>query len=169
MRKKKYENITLIGMPGVGKSFFGKKLAKRLGYQFLDVDKIIEKRVSLGLQEVIDKYGEKELLKIEEEAVLNLGHINNHVISPGGSIVYSKKAMLFLKEISRVVFLYSSLDDIEKHLLDLNTRGIVGLKEKSLKALYKERNILYKKYADIIIEVLDNFDVATLLKHCKPS
>ncbi len=164
MRKNKYKNITLIGMPGVGKSVLGRKLAKRLGCKFLDIDEVIKKQIGLDPQEIIDKFGEKRVLEIEEEIVLNLGYINNYIISPGGSIVYSKKAMLFLKKISKIIFLHASFRSIKRRLLNISTRGIIGLKEKNLKELYKERNPLYKKYADIVVEVPDNLDVTNLFK-----
>jgi len=151
-------------MAGVGKSVLGKKLAKRLEYKFLDIDEVIKKQIGLELQEIIDKFGEKRVLEIEEEIVLNLGYVNNYIISPGGSIIYSKKAMLFLKKISKIIFLHASFKSIERRLLNINTRGIIGLKEKNLKELYKERNPLYKKYADIVIRVPDNIDVTNLFK-----
>ncbi len=151
-------------MPGVGKSVLGRKLAKRLGCKFLDIDEVIKKQIGLDPQEIIDKFGEKRVLEIEEEIVLNLGYINNYIISPGGSIVYSKKAMLFLKKISKIIFLHASFRSIKRRLLNISTRGIIGLKEKNLKELYKERNPLYKKYADIVVEVPDNLDVTNLFK-----
>ncbi|MCK5176932.1 MAG: (d)CMP kinase, partial [Candidatus Aenigmarchaeota archaeon] len=55
-------NITLIGMAGVGKSFIGKKLAKKLNYDFIDVDELIEKNTNLKLQQIIDKFGERYFL-----------------------------------------------------------------------------------------------------------
>ncbi|RLG14690.1 MAG: hypothetical protein DRN66_01430, partial [Candidatus Nanohalarchaeota archaeon] len=88
-------NITLIGMAGVGKSFIGKHLAERLNCTFVDIDEVIEKKTSLTLQQIIDTHGEEEFLKIEERAILRLNGFNNSIISPGGSIIYSKKAMDF--------------------------------------------------------------------------
>ena len=52
-------NITLIGMAGSGKSLVGKILAKKLHYEFIDVDKIIQKKTESRLQTIVDKFGEK--------------------------------------------------------------------------------------------------------------
>ncbi|MDO8460474.1 MAG: shikimate kinase [Nanoarchaeota archaeon] len=92
-------NITLIGMPAVGKSFFGKALAEKIKYNFIDIDKLIEESKCMSIQSIIDNFGEKELLKKEENQTLNL-KVKNTVIAPGGSAIYSDKAMNFLKKTS---------------------------------------------------------------------
>jgi len=151
-------NITLIGMPGVGKSFLGKQLAKKLSHNFLDVDEVIEKKTGLKLQQIIDNLGDEEFLKIEERAILELGEVKNSVIAPGGSVIYLPKAMDFLKKISVIVFLNAPFEFIEKRLVNRDRRGIVGLKNKDLKTLFDERTALYKKYADFTVEVLKDSD-----------
>lgn len=108
------KSITLIGMSGAGKSYWGKKLAEKIGYRFLDVDAAIEDKLGSKLQEIIDDKGEREFLKIEEQAILSLGDLNGYVISPGGSVVYSGKAMAFLKKISKVIFLDCPFGEIKK-------------------------------------------------------
>lgn len=148
-------NITLIGMSGVGKSRIGKLLSKKLNYSFVDIDRLIEKDNSKRLQEIVDCLGDERFLKLEENAIMSIGKISNSVICPGGSSIYSDKAMTFLKSISKIVFLNASLEHIKGHNLDFSKRGIVGLKEKGLERLFEERLPLYKKYADITIELND--------------
>jgi shikimate kinase len=63
--------------------------------------------------------------------------------------------MLFLKSISKIVFLNASLQDIKRRPVDFSERGIIGLKEKGLPALFNERLPLYKKYADVTIDLED--------------
>ncbi len=158
-------NITLIGMPGAGKTTVGKKLAEKLNYRFIDIDLLIEKNTGLNLQQIIDNSNDEKFMETEEKTVLELGKLGNSVISPGGSVVYSEKVMKFLKENSVVVFLNSPFGVIEKRLTNMDTRGIVGLKKKGLKNLFNERMLLYKKYADVTIEMSEIFDVpATLQK-----
>ena len=157
-------NITLIGMSGVGKSVTGKKLAKRLNYEFLDIDKIIEKETGLKLQKIIDDLGDEEFLKIEERTILKLRSLKNCIISTGGSAIYSSKAMEFLKKSSVIVFLDAPFKVIQKGMANKNTRGIVGLKKKELKALFKERLSLYRKYTEITIEMPEDFNINSAVR-----
>lgn len=146
-------NITLIGMAGAGKSTIGKALAKNLDYTFIDIDRLVMEKTEIPLQELIDKEGDLALLRLEEEVILRLEQIDNCVISPGGSIIYSQKAMNHLKNVSKIVFLDAPFRIIVKRIPNARKRGIVGLKDKSLKQLFEERLILYQKYADFSIKM----------------
>jgi len=146
-------NITLIGMAGAGKSTIGKALAKRLDYTFIDVDGMITKRTGMPLQALIDKQGDSALIRFEEEAILELEQVDDCIISPGGSVVYSEKAMEHLKKISKIVFLDASFRSIVRRIPNARKRGIVGLRDRSLKELFEERLVLYKKYADFSIRI----------------
>jgi shikimate kinase len=144
-------NITLIGMAGVGKSSIGKKLAKKLDFDFLDPDELIKQKTLLSLQHIIDQKGEKYFLELEQQVITGLESIENTVICPGGSVVYSEKAMGFLQQHSTIVFLKAEIGQIKQHLTDLNRRGIVGLEGQSLDDLYQKRIPLYEKYAQITV------------------
>jgi shikimate kinase len=146
-------NITLIGMSGVGKSRIGKLLSNKLNYGFIDIDRIIENGHSKKLQDILDCLGDEKFLKLEEDAILGIGKISNSVISPGGSSIYSERAMNFLKSISKIVFLNASLEEIKRRTVDFSGRGIVGLKEKGLEKLFEERLPLYKRYAGVTIDL----------------
>lgn len=146
-------NITLIGMAGAGKSTIGRVLAKQLGYNFIDVDLLIKENTGMPLQALIDKQGDLALIKFEEEAILRLNQVDNCVISPGGSVVYSENAMQHLKEISKIIFLNAPFRIIIRRLPNARKRGIVGLRDRSLKELFEERMILYQKYADYSIKL----------------
>ena len=151
-------NITLIGMPGVGKSTLGKRLANKLKLNFIDLDQVIEKQNNSKLQELLDKVGDEKFLELEEKAVLSLSDLNNSLVSTGGSVVYSKKAMDFLKNNSKVIFLDASFESIKTRIDNEQTRGIVGLKTKTLKQLYEERTPLYYKNHHIKIKLPDKFN-----------
>lgn len=146
-------NITLIGMAGAGKSTIGRVLAKQLGYTFIDVDLLIKENTGMPLQALIDKQGDLALIKFEEEAILRLNQVDNCVISPGGSVVYSENTMQHLKEISKIIFLNAPFRIIIRRLPNARKRGIVGLRDRSLKELFEERMILYQKYADYSIKL----------------
>ncbi|AKB24705.1 Shikimate kinase I [Methanosarcina sp. MTP4] len=146
-------NITLIGMAGVGKSTIGKALAKRLSCTFIDVDSLIKEKTCMSLQALIDTRGDSALVRLEEEAVLSLDLRGDSIISPGGSVVYSEKAMNFLKEKSTIIFLDTSFRNIVRRIRNPAKRGLVGFKERSLRELFEERLVLYRKYADMTVKV----------------
>lgn len=161
-------NITLIGMSGVGKSRIGKLLSKKLNYDYIDIDRLIEQRNRKKLQEIVDCLGDEKFLEVEEEAILSIGVTNNVVISPGGSAIYSERAMDYLKTISKIVFLNATLQEIEMRAGNFSRRGIVGLKEKGLQKLFQERLPFYRKYADITVDI-DNLDaerIADIIVKC---
>ena len=78
-------NITLIGMAGAGKSTIGRVLAKRLEYTFIDVDRLITEKAGVPLQVLIDKQGDSSFVKLEEEAILNLGQVEKCMAERGGA------------------------------------------------------------------------------------
>ena len=61
------KNVTLIGMPGSGKSTVGVVLAKVLGYHFVDSDLVIQEQTGKLLHELITEYGDEGFLEIENK------------------------------------------------------------------------------------------------------
>lgn len=145
------ERVTLIGMPGSGKSSVGRLLAAGLGWQLIDTDRAIEERQGLPLQSVIDQVGEERFEVLEEETVLGLSLPERCVISTGGSVVYSDAAMERLSSLSMIVFLDAGLAEIRTHIGWEAPRGIVGLGAGGLEALFDERLPRYRRYADLVI------------------
>ena len=157
-------NITLIGMAGAGKSTIGRALAKHLGYTFIDVDHLIREKTGMPLQTLIDKEGDLAFIRFEEEAILRLEQVDRSVISPGGSVIYSEKAMTHLKTISKIIFLDTAFRNIAKRLPNARKRGIVGLRDRSLKELFEERMVLYQKYADFSIKLNGKENIQEIAK-----
>jgi shikimate kinase len=140
-------------MAGAGKSTIGRALAKHLGYTFIDVDHLIREKTGMPLQTLIDKEGDLAFIRFEEEAILRIEQVDRSVISSGGSVIYSEKAMTHLKTISKIIFLDTAFRSIAKRLPNARKRGIVGLRDRSLKELFEERVVLYQKYADFSIKL----------------
>ena len=145
------ENIVLIGMPGVGKSTVGVVLAKVLGYQFIDADLLIQKKMNMVLSEIIKREGTDGFMKIENDVNASI-EADRTVIATGGSVVYCEDAMEHLKSIGTVIYLKLSLESLSKRLGNLVGRGVVLKKGQTLEHLYKERTPLYEKYADLTID-----------------
>ena len=78
------KNLTLTGMMGVGKSTIGKILAKKLNYNFIDVDKVIESEEGCSINLIFKNKSESYFRKIENDLTLSLLKKDNSVISLGG-------------------------------------------------------------------------------------
>ena len=147
----KKESIVLIGMAGVGKSTIGAALARALGFSFTDLDEYIREKDGKTVQEIIDTRGEEVLLQLEKKRMYEID-MQCRVVAPGGSIIYHPDLMEYLKQCSVLVYLDDSFEDAEGRLENASTRGIVGLKSKSLREIYNERRPLYARYGDITVD-----------------
>lgn len=146
------ENLTLIGMPGAGKSTLGVVLAKALGWDFLDGDLLIQKREGKLLQQIMDERGVEEFLDLEAQVLSGL-HCRRTVVAPGGSCVLRSGAMTHLRSLGPVVYLKLSYPDMEARISNLATRGIALKPGQTLKDVYDQRSPLYEAWADLTLEV----------------
>lgn len=146
----KSDNIVLIGMPASGKSTVGVILAKLLGYDFIDADLLIQRREGRLLSEIIRDEGLDGFLAIENDVCrcINASHA---VIATGGSAVYGEEAMRHLREIGWIVWLNADFETIRGRLSDIRGRGVVLRDGQTLEALYEERAILYRRWADLTV------------------
>jgi shikimate kinase len=145
------EGVVLIGMPGVGKSTVGVLLAKRLGLDFLDSDVYIQSREGRQLWEIIQQESHAGFCRIEEHHVLSLSPLGC-VIATGGSVVYRERAMKHLRSGARIVHLDLAPDLLRQRLENMDARGVVRAPGQTVADLYRERNLLYRRYEEIRID-----------------
>lgn len=144
------KNIIFIGMPASGKSTVGVVVAKRLGYDFIDTDLLIQKQEKRLLKEIIADMGNDGFLAIENQVNREV-EAEHAVISPGGSVVYCKEAMEHFKEIGKIVYLKVSYETINSRISNAKKRGVVLKEGQTLRDLYDERTKLFEKYADYVV------------------
>jgi len=144
------DNIILIGMPGSGKSSVGVVLAKALGFDFLDVDLLIQAREGALLQQILDSRGVEAFLDVEGEVVRAVS-CRRTVIAPGGSCVCRADAMEHLRGLGTVVYLELSLPEVEGRIHNLATRGIALQPGQTVADVYNYRTPLYERYAHITV------------------
>ena len=147
---QKGNNVVLIGMPGVGKSTIGVLLAKRLGYGFLDTDILMQTRAGMKLQQIIAARGLDGFRRLEEQTILSLS-VSSQVISTGGSVVYSNRAMAHLRQSGWVCHLDIEPQLLKERLDNIDTRGIVMAPGQTIDSLYRERYPLYIQHADTTV------------------
>lgn len=144
-------NVVLIGMPGSGKSTMGVVLAKKLGYNFIDSDLVIQNKYGKTLERLIDENGDAGFIKIENDVNCEID-VSKTVIATGGSAVYGKEAMEHFKDIGIVVYLDVPKSELEERLGSLKERGVVSNGKTTVEEIYEDREKLYKEYADITIK-----------------
>ena len=129
----------------------GRAISRKLGMRNIDADRVIEQRKGKKLHELIEEFGMDGFKKIEKEVLLTIEE-DNIILSTGGSAVYYPEVMEHYRKIGKIIYLYCSYEVIEERLGDFSKRGVVLGSGQTLRDLYEERTVLYKKYADIIVD-----------------
>ena len=147
------KNLVLIGMPGSGKSTYGKLIAKELNKEFYDTDKVFEETFGSTPKQVILEKGEPAFRDMESEIVATLSSKLGVVIATGGGAVLLENNRKLLKANGTVLF-------IDRDISLLPTDGRPLSKEYGVQKLYEEREPIYRETADITIKT----DGTTIIK-----
>ena len=143
--------ISLIGMPGAGKSTVGVILAKLTGLRFCDTDLDIQVREHATLQAILEQHGYRHLRAVEEQVLLDID-LHDAVISTGGSVVYSEAVMDRLHRAGPVIYLDADLATLERRVAAAPLRGIASDASRSFAEVYAERTPLYRRHAGLIVD-----------------
>ena len=109
-------NITLIGYMGSGKTTIGKLLAKRLNFDFLDLDELIEKKYQQTIPEIFKEKGEIGFRKIEKEVLEESVLLPNTILSLGGGTPVYYNNINTINESSHSVYLLTPITAIVDRL-----------------------------------------------------
>ena len=141
------KNLTLTGMMGVGKSTIGKNLAKRLKYNFVDIDKLIEIKEGLSINLIFKNKSEKYFRKIENEITLSELKKEKCVISLGGGAFLSSSIRRGAKKFSTSFWLDMSIDLLIKRLKKSRNRPLLFNKNinETVKKIYFDRKKIYSE------------------------
>jgi len=147
------KNLTLTGMMGVGKSTIGKKLAKKLNYNFVDVDKLIETHEGTSINLIFKNKNENYFRKIENDITLLELEKNNSVISLGGGAFLNNAIRRKAKKFSVSFWLDVPVNELTKRLKKNRQRPLLFKKNinETVKKIYFERKRFYNE-ADYKIE-----------------
>ena len=119
------KNLTLTGMMGVGKSTIGKNLAKKLKYNFIDVDKLIEAREGLSINLIFKNKSEGYFRKVENKITLAELKKRNSVISLGGGAFLNNSIRRQAKRLSISFWLDLPIDELIKRLKKSRQRPLL--------------------------------------------
>lgn len=145
-------NIILTGFMGSGKTTFGKKLAQRSGFTFLDMDAKIEAQAGMPIVDIFSTHGEPYFRALEHTFLQSLSQQENLVLSTGGGIVLNPDNMAILKQCGTVVFLSPPTEVLLQRLSGDTTRPVIaGKTPDEILDLYRTRLPFYQKYADMTL------------------
>ncbi len=146
--------ISLIGLPGSGKSTVGRQLARRLGCPFVDSDHVIEERLGCSIREYFEREGEDRFRDLEEAVLDELTQQKDGVLSTGGGSVLRPNNRRHLRERGQVVYLKSNPDELFRRLRHDVNRPLLQVADPltRLRELNAARDPLYRETAHFIIE-----------------
>ena len=156
--------ISLIGLPGSGKSTVGRQLARRLRIPFFDSDQVIERQLGCSIREYFEREGEARFRDVEESVLDELTQNHEGVLSTGGGAVLRPANRERLRTRSQVVYLNSSPDELFRRLRHDVNRPLLQVADplSRLRDLHAVRDPLYRETAHFIMET-GRPSVATLV------
>ena len=146
--------VSLIGMPGGGKTTVGRLLARQLGWPFLDSDVEIEARLGCSISDYFAMKGEAEFRAIEGQVLADCLTNGPLVLSTGGGVVLKESNRTLLRQRSVPVYLHSAPEELYRRLRHDTQRPLLQVADPQarLRQLYAERDRLYREVAQFVIE-----------------
>ncbi len=150
---------------GAGKSSVGKRLARQLHRKFYDCDKILEERTGVAISTIFDLEGEAGFRQRETKVLEELVNLNNAVIATGGGVVLRDANIKLIKAHGVTIYLRASVQSQLKRTRHDKKRPLLQTRDRhaTLEKLAKQRNPIYDKMADIIINT-DNQTITSTIE-----
>jgi shikimate kinase len=146
--------ISLIGLPGGGKSTVGRHLARRLDCPFVDSDAVIEQQKNCSIRDIFAREGEEGFRDIEERVIDSLTKETAGVLATGGGAVLREGNRAALHGRSTVVYLRSTPEELYRRLRHDTQRPLLQVADPlaRLRELYAQRDPLYRSAAHFVVE-----------------
>ena len=146
--------LILIGPMASGKSTVGRKLAKRLNLDFIDVDEEVEKSAGVSISWIFDVEGENKFRERENKELTKSLNNDNCVIATGGGVILAEQNRNLLKK-GTVIYLETSIQTQLERTLNDNKRPLLQESdnaEQTLRELKTIRDPLFEECANITIK-----------------
>lgn len=142
--------VFLVGFMGAGKTTVGEALAAALGWTFVDLDRLIERREGRSIREIFERDGEPEFRRLEREAIISCRELNAAVIALGGGAYVAEANRKLAREIGLTVWLDCPLDLCLRRITGDAARPLLRSREE-MADLFERRRPAYA-LADVTIE-----------------
>jgi len=155
--------IALVGLPGVGKSSVGRRLAAALDLPFRDADEEVEKAAGRSISEIFAERGEDEFREGERRVIARLLDEAPHVLATGGGAFMHAETRRLIGEKAVSVWLKADVDLLARRVARKSNRPLLrgGDPREKLEALARVREPQFA-LADITVEPLDSPHQATV-------
>ena len=145
---------------GTGKSTVGRRLAHKLGWEFLDTDDEINRVTGQTVRQIFESEGEEVFRQLEHEALVSaLQHSSPHIIAGAGGVILRADNRELLQTAKHVVWLNAPLHVLVERIGHRAVKGdghrplIDGDPAARLEELYAERESLYREVSSVEIDV----------------
>ena len=147
-------NVFLVGMMGAGKTTVGRLIARRLRLRFVDSDLEIERRCGVKIPVIFEIEGEAGFRSREAQAIAELAGLPGIVLATGGGVVIQAESRGHLKAGGTVVYLRARPEDLYERVRHDRNRPLLAKGDplERLRALYVERDPLYREVADFVVD-----------------
>jgi shikimate kinase len=147
-------NIFLVGMMGAGKTTIGKALAKHLGRDFVDTDKLLVERTGVPVATIFEIEGEPGFRRREGAAIAELAAHDNQVVATGGGVVLAADNRAAMRGAGTVVYLRARLESLWERTRHDASRPLLSTPDPraTLAALLAEREPLYRESAHVVVD-----------------
>lgn len=142
--------VVLVGFMGAGKTTIGKRLARRLGYRFEDMDRRIEEREGRTVASLFAERGEAAFRELEREEARAVAALSEVVVATGGGAFAQEATRGLLQQGALTVWLQCSLESALRRVPRDGSRPLAGNRE-IMRALLAEREPSYRM-ADVAVD-----------------
>jgi shikimate kinase len=149
------EHVFLVGMMGAGKTTLGKALAKRLGREFVDTDKLLVDRTGVPVATIFEIEGEEGFRRREAAVLAEAAACETPcVIATGGGAVLLPANRKLMRESGTVVYLRARLENLWERTRHDTTRPLLAAPDPRarLSELLAAREPLYSEAADVTVD-----------------
>lgn len=159
-------SVVLVGLMGAGKTCIGRRLAERMGLEFVDADTEIEAAADCSIEEIFSRYGEQAFRDGERRVIARLLEGPRRVIATGGGAFVNDETRANIRDAGGIsVWLKADLDVLLQRVSRRNNRPLLknGNRRETLERLMAERYPYYAQ-ADITVETGSELPDATVSK-----